>query len=157
MFWQTQNYWLKQKCTTQNDTWNATSYTGWVNHLTISFLPHSWSSRSLRAWGRCASTLRCCPVGWPDRLPAPGRTRECPQSTSAAHTGGEKLLRRRGGQHSVSKWAQQLIDTLNNNYVKGEADVQLVDFCIFLLSLYCYPWKQIETRCWNIWLQSSRV
>lgn len=104
VFWQTGSYCLKQKWRLEYMILTYLySSRGWVNHLTVSISPHSWSSRSLPAWGRCTSTLQCCPVGWPDRLPAPGRTRGCPQPASAARTGGEKHLRRRGDQHSVSK------------------------------------------------------
>lgn len=89
-----------------------------VANLIIAELPHSWSSQSQQAWGRCTSTLRCFPVGWPDQLPVPGRTRGCPQWASAAHTRGEKLLRREGDKNSVSKWKPQ-----KQKWCKREGDM----------------------------------
>lgn len=75
-------------------TEKSRSYNGWLNHVANLELPHSLSSQPLQVWGKCTSTLRCCPVGWPDQLPAPGITEECPQPASAARTAGERLLRR---------------------------------------------------------------
>lgn len=105
-----------------------------VNHLATVVLPHSWNSRSRPAWGKCTSTLQCCPVEWPDRLPTPGRTKGCPRPAWAICTGGEKLLGR-GEQHEVSKWAVWI-----DNRCEREADIcawQFFQFSHFSLQQSC--------------------